>query len=51
MTTRSEISEAWGKGYKAGKEGKSRASNPHIGKSSELAKSWDEGWQEGVDKQ
>ena len=50
MNTRNEINEAWGNGYKAGKEGKSRASNPHVSQSSELAKSWDDGWQEGAGK-
>jgi len=50
MTSRNGISKAWGDGYKAGKDGESRSSNPYIGQTSVLAKSWDEGWQEGANK-
>lgn len=47
MENRAKINDAWAEGRKAGLEGQSRASNPYIGKSSVLAKSWDLGWQEG----
>ena len=48
MESRSEINKAWGEGFSAGKFGKPRSSNPFIGKSSVLARSWDEGWKEGA---
>ncbi len=47
MTSRSELSEAWAEGYKSGQDGGSRMSNPFIGKNSENAKNWDQGWIEG----
>lgn len=46
MTSRPEQSKAWGEGYVAGNSGKNRAANPYIGKNTEKAKSWDEGWKE-----
>jgi len=47
-TLRSDLSRAWAEGILAGKEGKSRACNPYIGKNSDLAKNWDQGWKEGL---
>jgi len=46
MGDRAKINEAWAEGLAAGKDGQGRASNPYIGKSSDLAKAWDQGWSE-----
>lgn len=45
MVSRAEVNQAWLEGRKAGLEGKGRASNPYVGKNSDLAKAWDQGWQ------
>jgi ribosome modulation factor len=47
MEDRAKIDDAWLEGRKAGLEGGDRASNPYVGKNSDLANAWDQGWQEG----
>lgn len=47
MEERAKINSAWAEGLAAGKSGEVRASNPYVGKSSDLAKAWYEGWKEG----
>ena len=47
MEDRAQINNAWAEGRKAGVDGKGQTSNPYIGNNPDLAKAWDQGWQEG----
>lgn len=47
QTTRVDKANAWAEGLAAARHGEARAANPYIGANSELAKEWDQGWNEG----